>query len=68
MVEHSQKFTLKAFMAGRATEMAARGNALGTILLAGEWSSSAVLRYVNVDAIEEQSFLQRVVQSDSDIE
>ena len=68
LVEDSQKFTLKAFRAGRATEMAAQGNALGTILLAGEWSGSAVLRYVNVDAIEEQSFLQRAILSDSDTE
>ena len=57
LFEDSQKFTLKAFRAGRATEIAAQGNALGTILLGGEWSGSAVLRYVTVDAIEEQSFL-----------
>ena len=56
----------KAFRAGRASEMAAQGDTLGAILLAGEWSSSAVLRYVNVDAIEEQLFLQRAVLSDSD--
>ena len=66
LVANSQTFTLKAFRAGRATEMAVQGDTLRAILLAGEWSSSAVLRYVNADAIDKQLFLQKAVVSDSD--
>jgi len=59
-------FTLKAFRAGRATEMAAQGNSLGAILAAGEWKSAQFLRYVDTDMVEQKVLFERALESDSD--
>ena len=52
MVPGADKFTFKAFRAGKATELAKAGATLGSILLAGEWKSSAVTRYIDEDALD----------------
>ena len=44
--------TVKGFRAGRATDMAKKGSSLGTILCAGEWRSSAFLRYIDEDVVD----------------
>ena len=43
-VQDAKLYTWKSVRAGRATEMAARGCTLGSILSVGEWRSVAVLR------------------------
>ena len=47
----AQQCTLKGFRAGRATSLAAAGSPLGEILAAGEWRSSAFLRYCQTDEL-----------------
>ena len=48
----ADNLTLKAFRAGRTTEMAKSGCSLGQILCAGEWRSAAFLCYVDEDAVD----------------
>ena len=45
----TSQITLKGSRAGRATSLAASGLSIGGILIAGEWKSSAILRYCQVD-------------------
>ena len=45
-IPDAELFTWKAFRSGRATEMAAQGYTLGQVLLAGDWQSVAMLRYI----------------------
>ena len=45
----ASQFTLKDFRAGRARFLAASGNSIGEILIAGERKSSAFLRYCQAD-------------------
>ena len=60
-------FGFKGFRAGHATEMARLGRGLAEILLAGEWSSRAFLRYVDVNQLEEGEFLEvTLAQSDDE--
>ena len=66
-VPDAERFSLKAFRAGKATELARSGNALGTILAAGEWRSNAFMRYVDEDAVDSSTVLGMVMDaSDSD--
>jgi hypothetical protein len=66
-VPDAEKFSLKAFRAGKATELARSGSALGTILAAGEWRSNAFMRYVDEDAVDSSAVLGMVMDaSDSD--
>ena len=51
-IPHASEFTLKAFRAGKATAMAAKGVGLQMILAAGEWKSHAFLNYVNEERAE----------------
>jgi hypothetical protein len=63
----ADNFSLKAFRAGKATELAKAGSALGTILAAGEWKSTAFMRYVDEDAVDASTVLGMVINaSDSD--
>ena len=43
----AQAFTLKAFLAGRVTEMASSSHGLVAILQTGEWSSPARSMYIS---------------------
>ena len=63
---HANLVTLKSFRAGRATSLAAAGRNLGTILAAGEWRSTAFLRYCQADNLDVSSVLNSVVDEDSD--
>ena len=58
--------TLKAFRAGRATSLAAAGSPIGVILAAGEWRSSAFLRYCRADEISVPAVLEVVCAEDED--
>ena len=49
-----QFFSLKAFRAGRATEMIKQNISLGSVLRAGEWRSAAMLRYLAEDEIDSE--------------
>ena len=49
--------TLKAFRAGKATELAAEGKTIGQILRAGEWKSAAFLAYIDEDAVDAAQLL-----------
>ena len=62
----SAAFTLKAFRAGRATQLAAQGKSLGTILQAGEWRSSAFLSYVDTDAVDSSQLLSQTLALSDD--
>ena len=46
--------------AGRATSLAAAGSPIGVILAAGEWKSSAFLRYCQADEISVSAVLEVV--------
>ena len=67
-VPNAQLYTLKAFRAGKATELAASSKALGTILAAGEWKSSAFLAYVDTDAVDQAQLLDQTLAASDDEE
>ena len=58
--------TLKSFRAGRATSLAANGHSIGEILIAGEWKSSAFLRYCQADDLSVSAFWKVVLEDDHD--
>jgi hypothetical protein len=60
------RFSLKAFRAGRATELAKKGVPIGKILQAGEWKSSAFLRYIDEDTVDHASFAHEILESDDE--
>ena len=62
----ANRCTLKAFRAGRATSLAAAGSLIGVILAAGEWKSSAFLRYCQADEISVSAVLEVVCAEDED--
>ena len=66
-VEAPNEYTFKMFRAGHATSLAAEGKSLGHILKAGEWKSTAVLSYIDEDAVDASQFLSLVLD-DSDID
>ena len=66
-VEAPNEYTFKMFRAGHATSLAAEGKSLGHILKAGEWKSTAVLSYIDEDAVDASQFLNLVLD-DSDID
>ena len=59
-------FGFKGFRAGRATETAKAGQALGEILLAGEWVSRAFVQYVDINQIEKGKFLEVALEQSGD--
>ena len=63
-VEGAAKYTLKAFRAGKATDMAARGESFSAILECGEWRSSALLRYLSESEVDKFAFLKNAVLED----
>ena len=64
--KEANKCTLKAFRAGRATSLAAAGSPKGMILAAGEWKSSAFLRYCQADDVSVSAVLEVVCAEDED--
>ena len=67
-IEGAKHFTWKSFRAGRATEMAAQGFTLDSILAAGEWRSAAFARYIDTDQADMQQVLRRALQHSEDEE
>jgi len=61
-------FTLKAFRAGRASELARGGASWQTLQAAGEWRGMSPLSYVAHAAIDDAAFLDTVVAASSDEE
>ena len=57
------RFTLKAFRAGKATALAAAGHSVGHILLAGEWRSRAFLRYIDEEVIDAAQLLVQTLET-----
>jgi hypothetical protein len=66
-IDGAHMFTPKAFRAGRATELASKGVPIGQILKAGEWRSSAFLRYVDEDVVDASSFVHEIIDSEEEI-
>ena len=66
-VDSPNEYTFKMFRAGHATSLASEGKSLGYILNAGEWKSTAVLSYIDEDAVDASQFLDLVLD-DSDID
>ena len=62
----ANRCTLKPFRAGRATSLAAAGPPIGVILAAGEWKSSAFLRYCQADEVSVSAVLEVVCAEDED--
>ena len=58
------RFTLKAFRAGCATDLAASGSSLPSILEAGEWRSSALLKYISETEIDKFQFVRRELENE----
>ena len=65
-VPSASEYTLKTFRAGRATQMAASGSSLGDILIAGEWRSSALARYVDDDHVDAAAVLRTTIDASDD--
>ena len=67
-VESAERFTLKPFRVGKATAMAAAGETLAAILAAGEWRSSAFLKYISESELDRQRLLEDAIMEDEDAE
>ena len=60
----ASQVTPKSFRAGRATSLAASGHSIGEILIAGEWKSSAFLKYCQADDLSVSALLNVVFADD----
>jgi len=67
-VPNAAAVSFKAFRAGKATSMASSGYTLAQILNAGEWRSSAYIKYVDETLADEQEVLRQAVENSSDEE
>ena len=65
-VDRAKSYTLKSFKAGKATDMAQRGESLAAILQAGEWRSSALLRYISESELDKKAFLDAMDAEEED--
>ena len=57
-VENAEALSWKSFRAGKASAMANKGDSLGKILQYGEWSSTALLNYIDENCIGEARALE----------
>ena len=64
--ENVDKFTLKAFRAGHATELACLGVDLAKIMEKGEWSSRAIFSYINMEQVDQSVLLHKLTEHDDD--
>ena len=64
----SEFFTWKAFRSGRATEMAAQGYTLGQVLLAGDWQSVAMLRYIKESEADAAECIRQAAENSDEEE
>ena len=51
-VPRADRYTLRAFRRGHATDMVARGARLWEVLQAGEWKSPVFLAYLKLNKVE----------------
>ena len=65
-VPDAQRFTLKAFRAGKVSHMAAVGDSLAIALAAGEWRSSAFLHNVSETDVDKYRILDSAVAEDDE--
>jgi len=64
----AQRFTLKAFRSGKATDIVKRGGTFAQLLEAGEWRGAASLGYVCPKAVDHAAYTQALVDASSDEE
>ena len=62
----AQLATFKSFRAGHATQLAAQGCSLETILEAGSWRSNAFAKYVGADLADKMQVLRLALAADDD--
>ena len=60
---HADQFTLKAFRAGRATDIAKRGGSWQQVLAAGEWRGMSATSYLDANVIDEAAYLKAVLEA-----
>ena len=65
-VPDAAKYGLKAFRSGKATQMAADGSTLSSILEYGEWKSAALLRYISETEVDRTRFLHILDREDDE--
>ena len=64
----SSSFSLKAFRAGPATQLAVDGAGWQTALAAGEWRGLSALKYIDADLVDESAFIRALFEASSDEE
>ena len=65
-IEGEGTFSLKAFRAGRATDLARRGVSLAIICTMAEWVSDSWKRYVREEGIDPNRVLCRQIEESDD--
>ena len=65
-VEAAKQATFKCFRAGHATEMAAQGYSLASILEAGSWKSGAFARYIDEDVADNVQVVRMAMEFEDD--
>ena len=65
---HASEFSLKAFRAGRATDIAKRGGSWQQVLAAGEWRGMSAASYLDSNVIDEAAYLKAVLEASSESE
>ena len=64
--ENVEKFTLKAFRAGHAIELACPGVALAKIMQKDEWSARAIFCDINMEQVDQSVLLHKLIEHDDD--
>ena len=64
----AEKFTLKAFRSGHATQILQQGGTFAQLLEAGDWRGGAALNYVAPHAIDASAFTRNIVDGSTDEE
>ena len=62
--KHHAVITWRAFRAGRATYMAAAGYGLGAILIAGDWASAGVFKYMKEELADHEECMRQVLSKE----
>ena len=65
-VPRAERYTLKSFRAGHATELVRSGASWAKLLEAGEWRGQASLKYVELSAVDAAAFAAHIVDASTD--
>ncbi|CAK0831274.1 unnamed protein product, partial [Prorocentrum cordatum] len=65
---HAHSYTLKAFRAGKATELAQSGASWQQLQSAGEWRGMSSLSYVDAQKLDDRAFFESLLNASSDEE